>query len=94
MSDPPFGNISSPNRFGSQEDTCVEREEFMRSPDSRVVVRVTFPLKAWASLVPVATSLLRCGGRAIKDMQHALAEVFANAECLRLSFGRGRRPAR
>ncbi len=53
----------------------------MRSPDASVVVRVTFPLKARASLVPVATSLLRCGVEAIEDMQHALPEVFANAEC-------------
>ncbi len=45
--------------------------DFMRSSDQSVVVRGTFPLKARASLVPVATSLLRCGGKVIKDMQHA-----------------------
>ena len=53
----------------------------MRSPDPKVVVRVTFPLKARASLVPVATGLLRCGVEAIEDMQHALLEVLGNAKC-------------
>ena len=55
----------------------------MRSSDQSVVVRGTFPLKARASLVPVATSLLRCGVEAIEDMQHARLEVFGNAKCLR-----------
>jgi hypothetical protein len=44
------------------------------------VVGVTFPLKATASLVPVATSLLRCDVEAIEAMPHALLEVFANAK--------------
>ena len=39
---------------------------------------------------PGRNKFATCGGKAIEEMQHALAEVFANAKCLRSAVLRAR----